>query len=408
MIHQANAGGMKRWAKMLTTAVLAFVLAIVVFASTAFAGLLSEYNVDIIVDGVTTTVTTREEKPTEILTNANLTLESTDKLDLSGFVAGKGGKIVLDRQHTVHVEENHIITDYAVYADTVGDALAEAGLVLHAADRVNYDLTEPVTEGMVIRVNTAFTVTVTADGKTQSYAMVEGTVGDLLSMAKIQLDTDDYTEPSANTSLKAGMKIHVYRVRYKTVTEAVTLNYKTETKKDSKMTEGKTKVEQAGQNGSANVTYKIKLVNGKEKNRTEEKRVVTKKPVTKIVRTGTKPGAVKSNGVKSRGGYSVGQTVSGRYTHYCACAVCNGNSRGITTSGRRIYNGMADPHYIACNWLPLGSVVSVDGTNYTVVDRGGSGLSAQGRIDIFTPQGHAACYRYGTGSCTLKIVRLGW
>ena len=48
-------------------------------------------------DGVTTTVTTREEKPTEILTNANITLESTDKLDLSGFEAGKGGKIVLDR-----------------------------------------------------------------------------------------------------------------------------------------------------------------------------------------------------------------------------------------------------------------------------------------------------------------------
>ncbi len=43
-------------------------------------GLLNAYNVDIVVDGVTTTVTTREEKPTEILTNANITMESTDKL----------------------------------------------------------------------------------------------------------------------------------------------------------------------------------------------------------------------------------------------------------------------------------------------------------------------------------------
>ena len=64
MIYRSKSGGVKRWAKMLTTAVLAFVLAIVVFASTAFAGLLNEYNVDIVVDGVTTTVTTREEKPT--------------------------------------------------------------------------------------------------------------------------------------------------------------------------------------------------------------------------------------------------------------------------------------------------------------------------------------------------------
>ena len=126
MIYRSKSGGVKRWAKMLTTAVLSFVLAIVVFASTAFAGLLNEYNVDIVVDGVTTTVTTREEKPTEILTNANITLESTDKLDLSGFEAGKGGKIVLDRQHTVNVEVNRTITAYAVYADTVGDALTEA------------------------------------------------------------------------------------------------------------------------------------------------------------------------------------------------------------------------------------------------------------------------------------------
>ena len=408
MIYRSKSGGVKRCAKMLTTAVLAFVLAIVVFASTAFAGLLNEYNVDIVVDGVTTTVTTREEKPTEILTNANITLESTDKLDLSGFEAGKGGKIVLDRQHTVNVEVNHTITAYAVYADTVGDALTEAGLALHSADKVNYALTDLVTDGMVIRVNTAFTVTLTADGKTQSFAMVEGTVGDLLDLAKVQLGTNDYAEPSAATSLKAGMKIHVYRVSYKTVTETETLSYKTETKTDSKLTVGKTKVEQQGQNGSADVTYKVKLVNGKEKTRTEEKRVVTKKPVKKIVRTGTKAAGVKANGVKSRGGYSVGQSIRGRYTHYCACAVCNGNSRGITTSGRRIYNGMSNPHYVACNWLPLGSVISVNGTNYTVVDRGGSGLSSQGRIDIFTPEGHAACYRYGTGSCSIKIVRLGW
>lgn len=69
---------------------------------------------------------------------------------------------------------------------------------------------------------------------------------------------------------------------------------------------------------------------------------------------------------------------------------------------------MANPYYVACNWLPMGSVIRVNGTNYTVVDRGGSGLSTVGRIDIFTPEGHAACYRYGTGRCSIEIVRLGW
>lgn len=54
----------------------------------------------------------------------------------------------------------------------------------------------------------------------------------------------------------------------------------------------------------------------------------------------------------------------------------------------------------------MGSIVNIDGTNYTVVDRGGSGLSSVGRVDIFTPEGHRACYKYGTGKCTLTIMRL--
>ena len=69
---------------------------------------------------------------------------------------------------------------------------------------------------------------------------------------------------------------------------------------------------------------------------------------------------------------------------------------------------MPDPHYVALNWLPMGSVIKLNGTNYTVVDRGGGGLSAVGTADVFTPEGHAACYRLGCGSCTIEIVRFGW
>ena len=130
----------------------------------------------------------------------------------------------------------------------------------------------------------------------------------------------------------------------------------------------------------------------------------------KVVKVGTKEtdGAkVKTNGVSKKRGYKVGQVITGRYTHYCACGTC-GTGSGQTASGRHVSNGMKNPYYIACNWLPMGSIVNIDGTNYTVVDSGGSGLSQVGRVDIFTPEGHRACYRYGTGKCTLTIMRLGW
>lgn len=409
MINQSETVGVKRWAKMIAVALAAMVIAIIVFASTAFAGLLGEYNVQIVTDGVATTVTTNETEPIEILTKANLTLADNDKLDISGFEAGKGGKIVIDRQHTVNIEKDGKITSYSVYSDTVGDALTEAGLTLGKDDQLNFKTTDPVSDGMVIKINTAFTVTLNADGKSTEFALVEGTtVNDILTLAKVQLGDNDYTEPSANASLKAGMKVNVYRVTYKSVTESEAVDYDTKKTNDSSLEKGKTKVVKKGVEGSADVTYKVKYVNGKEDSRTEVSKKITKEPVTQVERVGTKKVAVASNGVKSKNGYTVGQKISGRYTHYCACSICNGNSRGITASGNKVYNGMADPHYVACNWLPLGSVIRVDGTEYTVADRGGSGLSSQGRIDIFTPEGHAACYRYGTGSCTIEIVRLGW
>ena len=235
------------------------------------------------------------------------------------------------------------------------------------------------------------------------------TVGDLLERANVTLDSNDYTVPAVNQELETGVTVDVNRVDYVEETVKVKVKYTTKKKKDNSLPKGEKIVVRKGKNGVKEVTYKVKYVNGEAINKEKVEEVVTKEAVTKVVKVGTNDNPeVKPNGVTSKNGYTIGQVIEGRYTHYCACATCNGNSRGITSSGKRIYNGMSNPYYIACNWLPLGTVLKVNGHNYTVVDRGGSGLSRRGRIDIFTPEGHSACYRYGTGSCKIEIVRLGW
>ena len=243
-------------------------------------------------------------------------------------------------------------------------------------------------------------------------ASSQASVEDLLKLANVELDSNDYTIPAVSQTVEAGTTVDVNRVDYKEVTVTEKVKYSTETKKDKKLAKTQQKVVTKGKNGKKKVTYSVMYINGVATYKEAVSEVVTKEPVTKVVKVGTKKikGATdyKENGVKSKGGYKVGQVISGRYTHYCACARCNGNSRGITSSGKKIKNGMSNPYYVACNWLPLGTIINVDGTYYTVVDRGGSGLSRKGRIDIFTPEGHSACYRYGTGKCTIEIVRLGW
>lgn len=411
MISQTNAEGLKRYSKMLLVAVITFILAIGIVSASAFAGFSAQYDVEIIVDGVSSVVSTSETQAVEVLAQANVTVSDSDRLDISGFTAGEGGVIVLDKQHNVNVEFDKTINTYTVYADTVGAALEEIGLSVNDMDKINYDLGDTVADGMVISIQASKYVTLTVDGQTSKYAIYQGTVEDLLKLANVELGAEDYTEPAADTILVADMSVTVCRVTYNEETVKEAVKYGTVKQDDDSMYKGTSKVYSAGENGEDEVTYKVKYINGEAAEKTELSRKTVTAPVDEVVYVGTKTyegkADVSSNGVESYNGLALGQVISGRYTHYCACGIC-GSGTGYTSSGIHVSNGMEDPYYIACNWLPLGSVVSVDGTLYTVVDRGGSGLSSVGRIDIFTPAGHAECYRLGTGGCTIEIVRFGW
>lgn len=128
MTNQSTTGDIRGLSRKVVTAVIVFVLAIVIFASTAFAQMASNYNVQIDVDNNTYSITTNETEPIEILSQANIALNDTDKLDISSFNAGKGGVIKIDRLNDVNVEFNGTINTYNVYGDTVKEALVKSAL----------------------------------------------------------------------------------------------------------------------------------------------------------------------------------------------------------------------------------------------------------------------------------------
>ena len=386
--------------KKIFAAVIALVLISTVFTSTVFADVPNQYDVKVVDAGEATTVTTAKLQAAEVLSSAGIEVESDDIVDDSNFVAGEGGEIVISRLNTINVEFAGNTQSYDVYSPTVGEALSEIGATIEKKDVTSYSSNTKVEEGMNISILKAASVSITDANKTVKYAISRGTVADALKLAGVELGAEDYTEPSLDKKIKADSKIKVFRVVYKNETKSETVKYTTKKINDKTLAKGKTKVVTKGVNGKKNVTYSVKYINGKEDSKKKVSETVTKEAVQEVIKVGTKK--------TSKNGISEGDIINGKYTHYCACATCNGNSRGVTSSGKRIRNGMSNPYYVACNWLPLGTVIKVDGTKYTVVDRGGSGLSRKGRIDIFTPEGHSACYKYGTGSCKIEIVRLGW
>ncbi len=99
---------------------------------------------------------------------------------------------------------------------------------------------------------------------------------------------------------------------------------------------------------------------------------------------------------KTYNGITEGGIITGELTHYCVCLKCCGKTDGITASGLKIKNGVEpDIPVAACNWLPLGTIIEIDGSIHIIADRGGRNLDEVGRLDIFIPEGHRAALELG-------------
>lgn len=87
-----------------------------------------------------------------------------------------------------------------------------------------------------------------------------------------------------------------------------------------------------------------------------------------------------------------GNGSSGKYlgrfklTAYCSCEQCCGKSDGITASGTKATQGRT----VAMGGVPLGTKISINGTVYTVEDRG----TVYGHVDIFK-NSHQAAKAFG-------------
>lgn len=98
-----------------------------------------------------------------------------------------------------------------------------------------------------------------------------------------------------------------------------------------------------------------------------------------------------------------------KITAYDNCKLCTGKdvnhpAYGITASGKR-----ADRGFVACNWLPFGTKLKIDGKIYTVWDRGAKSLFGTKakpikHIDIWMSS-HKAALQYGVKYMPVKIVK---
>lgn len=88
-------------------------------------------------------------------------------------------------------------------------------------------------------------------------------------------------------------------------------------------------------------------------------------------------------------------------TFYCPCEICNGKWPGVAATGHRLDDGI-----VACNILPIGTVVHIDGFGYRIVmDRGAKKyFDNQKHIDIYVGD-HERARQMGVQWRKVEVIR---
>lgn len=398
-----------------TALVMAFA---VLCAGSAFAASPTTYNVDIYDGSEITRVSTFRTEPEAIVKQADIMLGSDDALNLDGFSVGEDSIITIYRAADVCYVDLEGNVREMVFAGRVDGLLNQLGVTLNEDVLVNLPLNTVLSDGMTVRLQSAYHITVTADGITQEITVGEGTVSDALNAASVVLDADDEVVPTADTALYDAMSISVLRVEYTERTQTETVNYSKRTVKSDELFVGTTKVTQQGVNGSKQVTYRDRIVNGEYESSTVVSETVTQPAVDKITAVGTKEkprtvASLKNGGaaiselnvpssltIENGAPTSYKRVVTGKAAAYTA------SPSAKTASGRTV-----KPGYIAVdpNQFPYGTemwIVSTDGIVYgycIAADTGGFVKKGKFTVDLFM-NSESQCKQWGSRDVIIYVL----
>ena len=162
--------------------------------------------------------------------------------------------------------------------------LEENGIVTLSTDIVNFSGIEGGYGE--INITRSFPVTVTADKRSETIYVTNGTVQDVLTQLNIDYDNNDLLTPDPEKTLEENEQIVLQRVEYVTRSEELTIPHETETKPSPLLKNGRTITLQSGSDGSKVLSYVQRTVDGVIEEEELVGEAVTKAPVTQKLLVG--------------------------------------------------------------------------------------------------------------------------
>ena len=273
--------------------------------------------------------------------------------------------------------------------DTVSDALAEAGISLGPADEVFPPVATQLNSGMQIAVSHAKAINLYLGEQSQVIYSLAETLEEALSEAGYTFGPDDRVEPALDVAVTNEMDARIVRVTGQAFFEREDVIHKTVFKPDDALTGTETR-RVPGNDGVRITEYKIVIEDGVETERTFVGESFEPEPVDTVIYYSSS--AVNSTG--SAVDLQVAETMSMYATWYNAASSgkpATHPAYGITRSGAPLTKGIVavDP-----NVIPLGTRLYIPGYGFAVAGDTGGGIIGD-MIDLGYPDGVAVDWRTG-------------
>lgn len=275
---------MRRSLKFLLSAV---VLLGLVGGSAAY--LAAQKSVTLTIDGQARDVRTYAGTVGDVLEEEGLQTQAHDVvLPDAGSPVADGDTVVLNRARPLTLTVDGVQSEVYVTARSVDEALAQLGyraedLVVSASRSERLPL-----DGMALSITTPKDVTLVVDGTQRVVTTSVGTVGDLLAEQGVVLGPADRTSMFPDQALLAHMRLQVFRVQVGEVAVPAPIDYRTVETEDPAAFAGERTVTQPGAEGEQVTTYRVTVTDGVETGREQLASTVTRPPVDQLVAVGTK------------------------------------------------------------------------------------------------------------------------
>ena len=258
-------------------------------AGGTFAYAVADKDVQLAVDGTSAEVSTMAGTVGQVLDSQGITVGPHDVVAPGPDAAVTDGTriaVQFGRQVTISVDGRP--QTFWTTATTVDQAL-RARKIDVAGDTLSTSRSSAIgRDGLAFAIATRKTVTVDNAGAERKLTTTAQTVGQALAAAKIAVDADDKLNVDPKTKLSDGASISYTRVDTKKVAAKAKIDFKTTYRNTDRLDEGKTTVKTEGSDGVRTLTYTEVRHNGKLASRKQTGSAVTTKPTAKLVLRGTR------------------------------------------------------------------------------------------------------------------------